>query len=181
MIARSIEVVPYDPLWPTQFETLKSGIWPVVSDLATSVEHVGSTSVPGLCAKPIIDLDIVIPSQAELPEVIKRLAALGYEHQGNFGIEGRESFRGPADSLRHHLYVCPAKSLALRNHVTFRDHLRTNLSDRDTYAQLKMELAQQFSSDIDAYTEGKSEFILTILARYDFEGAQLDEIRLANS
>src|SRR5262245_7899068 len=122
----TIVVVEYDPNWPAVFEQLRLGIWPAISDLATSIEHVGSTSVAGLAAKPIIDITVVVPTAADVPLAINRLSALGYVHQGNLGVEGREAFQAPCSMPRHHLYLCPSDSLALRNHLVLRDHLRTH-------------------------------------------------------
>jgi len=151
-----------------------------VRDIAVGIEHVGSTAVPGLAAKPVIDLDIVIPSQQELPLMVVRLAGLGYEYLGNLGIQDREAFSMPENQPAHNLYVCPRDSVALRNHITLRDHLRVNPSDVVAYALLKNQLAEHFAHDIHRYVEGKSDFILSILAQYDFSAASLDSIRRAN-
>ena len=91
-IKRIVLVVDYDPAWPDMFEVLRRPVWAGVRDVAVSVEHVGSTAVPGLAAKPIIDMDVVVVSSASIPEAIERLATLGYEHRGNLGIEDREAF-----------------------------------------------------------------------------------------
>ncbi len=163
---RIVQVEEYDPEWPEHFRRLRDRIWPCVSDVAISIEHVGSTSVPGLAAKPAIDVDIVIPSRNELGVVAMRLAPLGYTHRGNLGIEDRDAFSGPEGQPHHHLYVCPRDSLALRNHITLRDHLRSHPQDVTRYSGLKRQLAEKFSRDIDRYVEGKSAFILSILARY---------------
>src|SRR5258705_12320222 len=90
--ARAVEVVDYDPRWPTRFETLRARIVAALGSLADSIEHVGSTSVPGLAAKPIIDIDVLVVSAIDVPEAIERLALLGYLHRGNLGIDGREAF-----------------------------------------------------------------------------------------
>src|SRR6185503_6081151 len=106
-----ITVVDYDPSWPTAFEAVRARVWPVVADVAIAVEHVGSTSVPGLPAKPIIDVTVVVPTDAAVAAAIERLSTLGYRHLGNLGIEGREAFASPDRPPRHHLYVCPRDSL----------------------------------------------------------------------
>lgn len=126
MYRQPVEVAAYNPDWPRQFEDLRTRLWPHVEDLATAIEHVGSTSVEGLAAKPVIDLDIVARDRAAVPEIVARLSALGYVHRGNLGIPDREAFRPPQGSPPHHLYVCPARSAALRNHLLFRDYLRSN-------------------------------------------------------
>src|SRR6516165_7942438 len=85
-----VQVVDYDPDWPRIFSQLKDQIWPSLRYVALAIEHVGSTSVPGLAAKPVIDIDIVIASRTDLPLLIQRLGALGYQHRGNLGIEDRD-------------------------------------------------------------------------------------------
>ena len=175
-----VKVASYDPEWPRQFIQLRDKIRPAASDLAIAIEHVGSTSVPGLSAKPVIDLDIVIPSREDLPEVVRRLASLGYEHRGDLGIPDRDAFRALAGPPPHHLYVCPSGSVALRNHITLRDHLRAHPLDAAAYSALKVRLAERYSSDIDCYVQGKSEFILMILEQYGFSTGQLDLIRNIN-
>lgn len=163
-----VQVHPYNEDWPRQFAALHQRLWPAVSHLATSIEHVGSTSVPGLPAKPVIDLDIVIPTRDCLPAITSALAALGYQHRGDQGIPDRDAYRLIEPVRTQHLYVCPAGSLPLHNHLTLRDHLRANPTDRNAYAQLKFDLAQKFPNDIDSYIAGKTDFILNILAQYPF-------------
>ncbi len=175
----SIVVVDYDPEWPALFEQLRAWIWSAVSEIATAVEHVGSTAVPGLAAKPVIDLDVVVP-RGSLSEGIVGLEALGYEHQGDLGIPEREAFRAPSGSLRHHLYLCPEGSPALANHLGVRDYLRTHPSEARSYAALKKDLAARFPQDIDRYVEGKSGFLLQVLKRVGFERSALEDIERMN-
>ena len=165
---RKVEVVGYDATWPAGFALLRERIWPHVAKLAVAIEHVGSTSVVGLAAKPIIDIDIVIPSAEGLPEVISRLAKLGYSHQGDMGVAGREAFSAACNEPPHHLYVCLARGLALENHLTLRDHLRSNPADAAAYSVLKRRLAAEHPYDADAYTEGKTDFVLGVLKRCGF-------------
>lgn len=165
-MGKQVFVANYDPAWVTQFHKLHDEIWPHVRDIAIKIEHVGSTSVPGLAAKPVIDLDIVIPSPNELSLAVERLACLGYRHRGNLGIEGREAFRAaPHAGISHNLYVCINGSLALRNHLLLRDHLRSHPADAREYSVLKERLALQYPDDMDRYIEGKTSFILEILRR----------------
>src|SRR6188508_3746065 len=109
---RSIVVVDYDPAWSVIFESLRAQLWAVVADVALAIEHVGSTAVPGLAAKPIIDLDVVV-APGQVGTAIDRLSAIGYEHKGDLGVAGREAMRHPSGSRRHHLYVCAEGNLAL--------------------------------------------------------------------
>jgi GrpB-like predicted nucleotidyltransferase (UPF0157 family) len=164
MTARVI-IQDYDPLWPQQFQTLRSRIAAILDGLVTAIEHVGSTSVPGLAAKPIIDIDVLLKSSVKLPLVITRLSSLGYEHRGDLGIAGRESFRAPPGDLRHHLYVCPSASQEYGRHIAFRDHLRTHQEDANAYATLKRQLADKIGADREAYTQAKGNFVVDILGR----------------
>lgn len=160
-----IIIEEYDPLWPEQFEAIRARIAPVLGPLAAAIEHIGSTAVPGLPAKPIIDLDILLESRADLPAVLAKLRVLGYEHQGTLGIPGREAFRAPAHDAPHHLYVCLPGSEEYARHIAFRDYLRAHPKDADDYCSLKRNLSGRFSIDRDAYTQAKTEFIEEILRR----------------
>ncbi|SRR5208282_1429712 len=162
----AIQVVDYDPDWPRIFDQLKSWIWPSVCGVAVAIEHIGSTSVPGVIAKPVIDIDLVIKSVVDLPLVIERLTSLGYKHRGNLGVEGREAFLSPKNRPNHHLYVCPQNSFALKNHLTVRDHLRNHPRDAAAYCKLKKRLAEQFPHERERYVEGKTAFLLSILQQH---------------
>ncbi len=175
-----IVVVDYDPTWPEVFERLRALVWQVVQDFALGIEHVGSTSVPGLAAKPIIDMDVVISSPVQIPLAIERLGTLGYVHRGNLGIEGREAFQQPAHLPAHHLYVCPQDSVSLRNHLALREYLRAHPEARQAYRALKKRLAQEHAHNIEAYIEAKSDLILSMLAQTGFESDQIAAIREQN-
>jgi len=177
---QTIVVVDYDPGWAEIFEDLRSRIWPVVSDVATAIEHVGSTAVPGLASKPIVDITVVVPTKDDVQTGIERLACLGYAHQGNLGVEGREAFSSPASRPRHHLYLCPSNSLALRNHRAVRDYLRTHPDIADEYGVLKKRLAARFTHDIDSYIDEKTDIILRILRSAGFRPEELKNIEGVN-
>lgn len=157
-----IVIVEYDPHWPELFEKLRTPVTEVLGNLALVIEHVGSTSVPGLPAKPIIDMDVVVESTDHIRAATLGLATLGYVHEGNLGISGREAFLWPPSTPRHHLYVCPRNSKELHRHLSFRDYLIKHPDEAHRYAQLKRELAQKFTNDRKAYTDAKSEYIQTI-------------------
>lgn len=157
-------VVDYDPAWPLLFQRLGDRALTAVGDVALGVEHVGSTAVPGLAAKPIIDLDVVVRAAADLPIAIARLAPLGYRHEGDLGIPGREAFRWPPADPRHHLYVLPADSQELRRHLAFRDYLRTHPDAANAYGDLKRTAAEHHCDDRVAYMAAKDALIKRILA-----------------
>ena len=175
-----IQVTHYNPEWPKWFAQLHLEIWPAVQKFALSLEHVGSTSVPGLAAKPIIDMDIIVESTEKLPAVIEALEKLGYTHRGNLGIEGRESFRPPEHGIKHHLYVCINGCMSLRNHLALRDHLRQFPAAREEYSALKLKLADEFRDSLDNYVEGKTQFILGVISRYEISKEELALIEIAN-
>lgn len=174
-----IEVVDADPAWPLVFARLRAAIWPALADIALGIEHVGSTAVPGLAAKPIVDIDVIVPP-GQVVAATARLAGLGYAHKGDLGVPGREAFAHPPDTPRHHLYVCPAANTALANHLAVRDYLRANPDAARAYGELKRRLAVRFAEDVDGYVEGKSAFILDILRRSGFAEADLAAIEAIN-
>ncbi len=177
---RTVNVVDYDPSWPARFERLRATVWPVVADLAVSIEHVGSTSVPGLAAKPVIDLDVVVRSRSDVPKAVGRLTVLGYDHLGDLGIAGREAFRPPDGSSPHHLYVCRHDSPSLANHLALRDHLRAHPERAHAYGALKKRLAQAFPNDIDGYIAAKTDFVVAVLREAGITEDQLQDIERAN-
>ena len=164
MKTRQIIVVPYDPNWRSDFEAIRAEVEGAVGDLILGIEHVGSTSVEGMAAKPCIDIDVVIPDYSVFDAVVDRLNAIGYIHEGDLGIRDREAFKY-ADKPHlqtHHLYVCPQTSAELHRHITFRDFLRSHPDAVHQYSAVKQQAAQLFPNDIDAYIAYKSECIKKI-------------------
>jgi GrpB-like predicted nucleotidyltransferase (UPF0157 family) len=119
-------VVAYDPGWPKLFRFLRDRIAGALDNMASAIEHVGSTAVPGMAAKPIIDIGVPLVSGVTFPEAIERLAGIGYVHQGILRTAEREAFRAPVNDPQHHLYVCPPKSAEFRRHIALRDYLRSH-------------------------------------------------------
>lgn len=161
-----IEIVDYDPQWPAQFAEIAGRVRAAFADgPLIAVEHVGSTAVVGLAAKPVIDIDVVIPSEAVLPDAIARLATLGYVHQGDLGVAGRAAFGSPADLPAHHLYLCVCDNAEYRRHVAFRDYLRVHWGEAQRYEALKRDLAVWHGADRRAYSEAKTDFIEAVLEK----------------
>jgi GrpB-like predicted nucleotidyltransferase (UPF0157 family) len=177
-----VVIVDYDPTWPAQFEELRATFACQLGDRALAIEHVGSTAVPGLAAKPILDIDIVIRVDESLPEIVALLEPLGYVHQGDRGISGREAFErvggrdaGGESEIRyaHHLYVCREDNAELARHLAFRDYLRLHPVAARGYGDLKRELALRFGRDRAGYSAAKSEFVLAALKRAAEEDGRL--------
>lgn len=158
---KRVEVSPYDSAWAQDFQAIKKELDSALGDLALSIEHVGSTSVPGLSAKPIIDIDVVIEDETKLPAVVKALGSIGYTHEGNKGIKGREAFayEGKEHLRKHHMYVCTKDASELKRHLTFRDYLREHSEEVEAYSRVKEEGAKRYPFDIDGYIEFKSPYI----------------------
>jgi GrpB-like predicted nucleotidyltransferase (UPF0157 family) len=180
MVNQSVVVVDYNEEWPRQFEQLGARIWPAVADIAVRIEHVGSTSVVGLAAKPIIDITLVVAERNDVSPMIARLATLDYRHRGTLGIEDREAFDHRPDLDRHNLYVCPEGTIGLVNQLAVRDYLRAEPDAARQYGALKKRLAALFPDDIDSYVFGKTDFILEVLRRAGLTEAQLAAIEQVN-
>ena len=161
MKTKNIVVLPYDEKWIDDFIKIKAELEEIISDLIIGVEHVGSTSVRGLSAKPIIDIDLVIKDYSIFDEVVRRLASIGYIYEGNLGIEGREAFRydNKPHLQEHHVYVCSAQSRELHRHITFRNYLRTHPEAVEKYSKIKLAAAKLYPNDIEKYLEHKSSVI----------------------
>ena len=162
----AIEIAEYDPAWPSAYERERAAILGALGDLVFAIEHVGSTSVPGLGAKPIIDIMIGLRSLADHASCVAPLEALGYEYKGEFGIPDRRYFRRPIRGPRtHQLHMVEHGSGFWVRHLLFRDYLRRHPEEASAYQQLKVGLAARFGTDVEAYTEAKTEFIQSALAK----------------
>ena len=167
MRTTKVTVLPYDSAWKTAFEEIRKEIEEAVGDLIVGMEHVGSTSVEGLSAKPCIDLDVIIPDYTVFDNVVDRLKVIGYFHEGDLGIPGREAFRysGKPHLQNHHLYVCPKDSVELHRHITFRNFLRNHPEAVKKYSAVKETAARLFPDDIDRYMAYKAPCIQELYAQ----------------
>jgi GrpB-like predicted nucleotidyltransferase (UPF0157 family) len=159
MTTRMVTVVPPDPAWPARFEAEARRLRALFGDELLEVHHVGSTSVPGLWAKPIVDLQPLVRSVERLAAFRPAAEAAGFTWRGEYGLPGRCYLR--TDDVHVHMFE-PGNPVALRN-LAFRDHLRANPAARDAYAALKRDLAARFAHDRDAYQDGKSALIEELL------------------
>ena len=164
---KHVVVEPYNEEWKSDFIAIRDELDTVLKDIVLRIEHVGSTSVEGLSAKPVIDIDVVIKDTTVLPDVISALQTIGYFHEGDLGIPGREAFKyeGKEHLRKHHLYVCSQDSEELKRHITFRDYLRSNPDAVEEYSKIKEEAANLYPWDIDKYIEHKSPVIEMIYKR----------------
>lgn len=186
-----IVVQDYNPEWAECFRALKRIFAEKLNESILRIEHVGSTSIPGMKAKPVIDLDIIIDERGEaFDTVVEGLKRLGYRHVGDLGITGREAFKRldetvPDDGsdrtwMKHNLYVCQEGSIGLANHLNFRDYLRNHPDKVIEYSKLKQDLADKFPFDIDAYIDGKTDFIVDVLNRCGMKSKDMELIAKEN-
>jgi GrpB-like predicted nucleotidyltransferase (UPF0157 family) len=183
-------VQPYNPEWKKEFEHLKQNLEALLSGLDTDIQHVGSTSVPGLVAKPILDIDIIIQDKTLLDDITALLERAGYRNRGEQGIPGRFAFRQTdhftpltktsKNWLTHHLYVCFSQSLALKNHLVFRDALLRDRELVDKYSQLKKALCEDHGMTREMYTKRKTDFIISVLTELGLDAKELNDIKDAN-
>ena len=160
-----IIVADYDPHWPDRFEALRSEYASALADASVAVigiEHIGSTSVPGLAAKPVIDIDIVV-ARSEVIAAGDVLVSLGFRGIGELGIPDRWAFKEPERLAATNTYVVVAGSLALRNHLAIREHLRGDPSLRAEYGAVKKLVAAD-AANIDDYGRGKNSMVQKVLA-----------------
>lgn len=158
MKTASVMVVPYEESWKSAFEEIKREIEAALGDLIIGIEHVGSTSVEGMSAKPIIDMDVIMKDYSVFDAIVAGLERIGYLHEGNLGIPDREAFQylNKPHLQKHHLYVCPQESEELRRHMVFRDYLRSHPEAVEKYSSVKETAAQLFPNNIDAYIAYKT-------------------------
>jgi len=164
-MAEPVIVIDYDPNWAATFSKLRDHIAESLGDLPVAIDHVGSTSIPGAAAKPVIDIDVVLRAKADVSNAIRALEKAGYGHLGDLGITGRDAFESPGDLPAHHLYVVALGSREHGRHIRFRDYLRSHSDEVRRYSELKKSLAIRFRDDRKAYTEAKTAFIEEILRR----------------
>lgn len=171
-MSQHIVVTNYNPLWPKEFEKEARWIKAIIAGNDISIYHIGSTSVPGLAAKPIIDIMAVVRSLEKVDAAAEKFTDAGYEYLGEFGIAGRRYLRKGGDERTHQIHIFQADDWNnIGRHLAFRDYMRTHKKERDEYANIKKALAQKFPYDIDGYCDGKENFVREIeeraLAQYD--------------
>ncbi len=165
--SKGIIVVPHRPVWEHQFRTVADALATILSDLPVdAIEHVGSTSVPGLPAKPILDIDVIVQRDIKTPATAA-LERAGYLHRGDLGVTDREVFAAPDEQPARNVYLCVAGTLHVRNHLAVRNALRARPDLRERYGAVKLQLASRPDMTIRRYLAGKSAVLQDILAVSD--------------
>jgi GrpB-like predicted nucleotidyltransferase (UPF0157 family) len=167
-----VVIVPYDPAWPEQYEEEKGILLRALGPLVVQIDHIGSTAVPGLGAKPVIDVLMTINSIADVKGCVPPLKNIGYEHLGEYGIPGRHFFRKLSEGTgtrTHHLHAVGVGNDFVKKHLLFRDYLRSHPQTAQQYYHLKIELAAKHTTVRDSYTDAKTEFIESVLGKANAE------------
>jgi GrpB-like predicted nucleotidyltransferase (UPF0157 family)/quercetin dioxygenase-like cupin family protein len=166
-VTHDIVVSDYNLEWPRWFERIRGYVRPAVMDVALGLDHIGSTAVPGLAAKPIVDMDVVVAAADDVGPVIERLGGVGYRWEGDLGILGREAFSVPnhVDLPPHHLYLVVKDNRAHLDHWLLRDLLRADPKAREAYSSLKRSNVEVAKGDMDVYLALKAGFVAGLLKR----------------
>jgi GrpB-like predicted nucleotidyltransferase (UPF0157 family) len=163
----TVILAPYSPEWPTQFRAIREELLFVFAPMVATIEHIGSTSVPGLAAKPVIDVLLGARSLGDIESKIKPLSEIGFSYVPKYEIEipmRRYFVKASATSFRVHLHAVVLNSCLWQEHLAFRDRLRADGNLCAQYQALKLRLAEEFADDKSAYTAAKSPFIQSVLA-----------------
>ncbi len=159
-----IKMVSHDPQWRQQFQQEAEQIAFALGDIIVTVHHIGSTAIPNIYAKPILDILLVVHDLTALDGKQPLLVALGYEAHGEFGIPGRRYFRrdNAFGDRTHQIHAFAQGSPQIARHLAFRDYILNNPDTAQAYSDLKRELAAKYPNDSEAYMDGKDEFIQEI-------------------
>jgi len=161
----TVHIVPYDPEWPQLFQEEKARLMTALSHVVHDIEYIGSTSVPGLAAKPIIDIIASVDSLDDHKELVRLLEALGYEYMPERIFTDRVFFpKGPRENRTHHLSLVIKGSVGWYDPIKFRDYLISHEDARFLYQNIKQELAAQYPNDRARYTEAKEHVIEKIMS-----------------
>jgi len=154
-----VEVVPHDPNWRSAFETESKLIALALRDNVVAIHHIGSTAIPQIHAKPIIDMLVEVKDILKIDTHSSEIEALGYQAMGEFGIPGRSYFR---KGRTHHIHSFEVGSPQIERHLAFRDYMITHSEAAQEYSELKRKLAKKYPDNIQGYMDGKDGFIKAI-------------------
>lgn len=161
-----VKLSKYNPKWKTLFEEESALIFSAVEDFIVDIQHIGSTAIPNIVAKPIIDILAAINSLSNIAIIIEPLKTIGYIYRGEQGIPDRHLFvKGGEDYRTHHLHVVEKEHSEWPKHILFRDYLIKHPQEAQEYSKLKQDLLKKYELNREKYTESKSDFITKILEK----------------
>ncbi|MBO9124708.1 MULTISPECIES: GrpB family protein [unclassified Rhizobium] len=159
-----VEIVPYDAAWPAHFREIAAALKTLLGDHVLDIHHIGSTSIPGIAAKPLIDIDVILPNAADVIDACPLMEAIGYEPRGNRYDADIFAFMKRITTPKQRVYLCPEGHDTHHRRILFRDYLRTHPQAAADYQALKLKLAEDFEYDGDGYTAAKAAFVNDIVA-----------------
>jgi GrpB-like predicted nucleotidyltransferase (UPF0157 family) len=159
---RIVEVVKHKDEWSKMFKEEAEKINDIFGEEILNIHHIGSTAIPNITAKPIIDILIEVRELEKVDDFIDGMEQIGYECKGEFGIGGRRFFIKGGDNRSHHIHVFNTGNEEIARHLAFRDYMRVHPEEAQQYSDLKQTLAEKFSMDIEKYVEGKNDYIKEI-------------------
>jgi GrpB-like predicted nucleotidyltransferase (UPF0157 family) len=162
-----VEIAQYDPIWPARFAKLGGELRDALGAMALRIDHIGSTAIPGLAAKPIIDVQISVAAFEPLDAYRLPLERLGYVFRSDNTERTKRYFREAPGTPRRHIHVRRAGSWAEQFALLFRDYLRTHAEEARSYESLKYKLAARYKEDRHGYTDAKAPFIWEVMAKAD--------------
>ncbi|NLR96694.1 GrpB family protein [Rhizobium sp. P38BS-XIX] len=161
----AVELVAYDPAWPQDFERIRAKLERLLTPYLVAIEHIGSTSIPGIAAKPLVDIDIILRSSADIAAATRILLDQNYEPRGNRYDDDVWAFILRNGKPPERVYLCPPNNRTHEKRIIFRDHLRAHRADAEAYVNLKLELAELHRHDGDRYTAEKHHFVDAIIEK----------------
>lgn len=164
----SVKLVPFSPEWKNLFEEEKQALFSTLAGCLLEVEHIGSTAIPNMPAKPIIDIAATVKNEGDIEKCIKPLTDTGYEYKGEYGLPGRHFFIKGKPST-HHLHVVVSGSHHWELWLLFRDYLIQHKHPAHEYSVVKQALAKKYARDRDSYTKNKGDFIVAVLKQAEAE------------
>jgi GrpB-like predicted nucleotidyltransferase (UPF0157 family) len=160
-----VEVVDYDPSWPALFDAECGLLRLTLGEVAISIHHIGSTAVPGLAAKPIIDILLEVAELSALDAISEQMVRIGYTPKGEFGIPGRRYFPKGGENRTHQIHAFASGDVGLFRHLAFRDYLRAHPEVALEYARLKKSIARSCGNDLSRYCDGKDGYVKALEAK----------------
>lgn len=160
-MTREVRVEAYNKQWPRLFKDEMERILPILKDEIIAAHHIGSTSIPGMWAKPIIDILLEVKDIAKIDDYNNLMNELGYEPRGELGIPGRRYFsrESPVDVRTHHIHAFQSGDHNIERHLAFKEYMIAHPEDARSYSELKKRLAKKYPRDIDSYIAGKEKFV----------------------
>lgn len=159
---RIIEVVPHNPEWKIKYQKEADKIYNIMKEEIVKIHHIGSTSIEGIYAKPVIDILVEVKDINNVDNYNEEMKSLGYIAKGEYGIKGRRFFLKGLYNRTHHVHIFQKGDFEIERHINFRNYMREHKEEAKQYEELKKELAFKFRYDIDSYCEGKDNFIKEI-------------------